>query len=146
MGRYLTVHNKKAAAYLAYVLLIMVTVAMATIIITWSLSTTKELTESSVTLASGRLECKEVRIDAVALPGCNAVTVYNKGTINIEKVMVTFDFERQVPSTMIPVSGSVEVTDEDGQTFSNVVFLPIVKERNNLFGCVDKKLQVNCSP
>lgn len=124
----------------------MVTVAMATIIITWSMSTTKELTESSVTLASGRLECKEVRIDATANPpDCNSVTIYNKGTINIERVMVTFNFERQVPSDMVPVSGSVDVVDNQAP-FSNVVFLPIVKERNNLFGCVDKKLQVNCSP
>lgn len=137
--------NKKAAGYLAYVLLIMVTVAIAAAVITWSLSTTKELTESSVTLASGRLECKEVRIDAVANAGCTSVTIYNKGTINLEQVMVTFDFERQVPSEMIPVFGSAEVKEVNAQqTFSKAVFLPIVKERNNLYGCVDKKLQVNC--
>src|SRR3989344_6670781 len=107
----LTVFYKKAAAYIGYIMLIMITVVMATALIIWSQSTTKELTESTVNLASGRLECKEIKIDATANQACNTLTVFNKGMINIENIRVTFDEARQLDSGNVFVSSSVDVTD-----------------------------------
>lgn len=139
----LPVLYKKAAAYIGYIMLIMITVVMASALIIWSQSTTKELTESTVNLASGRLECKEVKIDATANPGCASLTVFNKGMINIEDVRITFDEARQIDSGNVFVSSSVDVTDPE-PTFSKASLLPIVKERENIFGCNDKKLVITC--
>ncbi len=134
--------HKKAAAYIAYILLIMMTVVIATSIILWSTRTTEELTKGSVNLASGRLECKEVRIDAVPNVGCTSITIINKGMINIENARVTFDNSLQKDSGNLFVSSEVEVTNDS--PFKKAVVLPIVKERENLFGCNDKKLVLNC--
>lgn len=134
--------NKKAVAYIAYILLIMLTVAIATMIILWSKSTTEEMTRSTVNLASGRLECKEVKIDAIAQPGCTSLRILNKGTINIENVRLTFDDVTQADSGVVIVASEISV---DASAFSKVELLPIVKERGNLFGCQDKKLLIRCS-
>lgn len=135
-------HNKKAVAYIAYILLIMLAVAIATMISLWSKSTTEEMTKSTVNLASGRLECKEVKIDAIAQPGCASLRILNKGTINIENVKLTFDDVTQADSGVVIVSSEISV---DASAFSQVELLPIVKERGNLFGCQDKKLLIKCS-
>lgn len=136
--------QKKAASYIGYILMVMITVIIATSIIIWSQRTTKELTESAVNIASGRLECKEVRIDAFASEDCGSLTVSNKGMINIENVKVTLDDARQQDSGRLVVNTELQVNDAQ-HPFSKAVLLPIVKEGENMFGCVDKKLTLNCS-
>lgn len=134
--------NKKAAGYIAYIFLVMMTVAIATFLILWGKSTTERQTESVVNIASGRLECKDLRIDAVAGPGCSSVLLSNKGMVNIHNARVTFDYSRPVDSGVLSVSGEQVQVDDQGFSIANI--LPIVQERGNLFGCADKKLVVKC--
>ncbi len=140
--------NKKAAGYIAYILMVLMTVAIATSLILWGKSTAERQTTGTVNLASGRLECRDIKIDAAAGPGCNSVILSNKGLTNVHHARVAFDSLSQADSGELLATGEKVTVDYIGDNiegFSNADILPIIHERGNLFGCVDKKLIVKCS-
>jgi hypothetical protein len=135
--------NNKAAAYIAYILLILITVTIAAFMIIWGQRTTEQYTEGTLQIASGRLGCRDIRIDAKPDDGCAFITLENKGMLNIEMARVTFDYNRPVDSELLPPM-AISQANDPSPPFKTATILPVIKEDGNMFGCADKKLVVNC--
>jgi len=134
--------RKAIAPVISYVLLIGFAIVLAIIVSVWSKSFVQETTGESIETIEGDLLCREVRINANYNTGCTSINITNNGYIIIEKFAV---------NRLDPVSSSIEETSLSPyestiftQSSSNSVeIIPIVKVKNRLIGCADKKFFIS---
>ena len=87
------------------------------------------------------MDCQQIRIQADP-NSCNTITVTNKGTLNIKKVLI-----RSPDGTIDEAIEDINVGESKGKVIANfekVSLLPVIEVGGELFGCKDKTLTVQC--
>ncbi|MEK6816620.1 MAG: hypothetical protein AABY09_03330 [Nanoarchaeota archaeon] len=145
--------SKKGATWIEYTLATGLFVALAVIMITWGKSFTEEKTDAAITMASGRMDCQQIRIDAVldrSVADTCMVTIVNRGALNVRRVLVRYgDSQAEVDDLRISEIMRQE-TGNEGILMAENLFgykaelLPLVDAGEELVGCKDKILEIDC--
>lgn len=134
--------NRKGSTWLAWILATMLFTTLAIGMILWAKARTTELAGSTAEYEEAKMRCNEIIIAAEKVDGCKEIEVENKGTLNIEKLVVRYNgdsFDSEEP-LLVQKTITLKI---DG-TPNKVELLPIIKVDNVLGSCSIKKLTIDC--
>ena len=145
--------RKKGATWIEYTLATFLFTGLAIVLITWGRDFTQEKTDAAITMASGRMDCQQIKLDAKDLFDGDAqctVTLVNRGSLNVKKVLVRYgDVQEEVPDLKI---ADIMLRDlgTEGVNLTYVItgkveFIPLVESGTTMVGCKDKVLDIICS-
>lgn len=147
--------NRKGSAWIEYTLATFLFVGLAVVLITWGRGFTQEKTDAAITMASGRMDCQQIKLDAKDLVDDDAqctLNLANRGSLNIKKVLIRYGDTQQEVSDLkiadIILRDSGSVTDGVALTLptaGKVEFIPLVESGTTMVGCKDKVLEITCS-
>ncbi len=140
--------NKRAISWIAWILVLGITVTLVTAMIFWSKGQISTLSEATVKYVSGREECKSVKIDAWGNPpDCDALNITNKGYVKISNARLHLDKGNVNDRVAMFGQEIVPTATKENDTisaFSSADILPIVNVKGELYGCSDKVLTISC--
>ncbi len=147
--------NRKGATWIEYTLATFLFTGLAIVLITWGRGFTQEKTDAAITMASGRMDCQQIKLDAKDLAdddGRCTLRLVNRGSLNIKKVLIRYgDTQEEVPDLKIAdiilrdSGGATDGVDLAYVTTGKVEFIPLVESGTTLVGCKDKVLEITCS-
>jgi hypothetical protein len=139
---------KKGTAWVSYILATLFFVGMAITMIVWSQNYSESNVEKGLTYAAGRLDCQSIRIAAdlvYSAPNCD-LTIENKGTLNIQKLLLRYG------ETQDELEGLILDPNDPGKKTQNpsipwtgeVSIMPIIEVNDEMIACTDKTLTLIC--
>lgn len=145
--------SKRGATWIEYTLATGLFVALAVVMITWGRGFTQEKTDAAITMASGRMDCQQVRLDAIldkSVPNTCTVTIINKGSLNVKRVLVRYGGSQVEVNDLKVADLMKQETGSEGFTMAENLFgfkanlIPLVDAGKSLVGCKEKVLDIDC--
>lgn len=138
---------KKGMETLSWILVIGFFVAISALIITWTQSHGKAMTEETVNYVEGRMDCESISIANIS-QNCqtNTVELKNIGTLNIVKISAQLDDKESKSLDLDLKAQGASQTLSIGKSFKKAKLIPITKSNNNLVGCKEKSITIYCPP
>jgi len=151
------VSKKGASPAIAWVLVLGLTIGIATTTFFFLSQQADDLTEKAVTYGEGGLQCESVMVNVAVqnLAECN-LSVVNRGYVNIDQLVIRQTDDKGLNSTVYKdkiLEPKSEGKDEalykaviQTGFCGNVTVMPIISVRDQLSGCSNRVLEVDCNP
>ena len=136
--------KKGVGTIVSWVLLIGLSIGLATTVFFWMTRQTEELSESTVRFVEGGMQCDNVMINAAVEDPCK-LTITNTRYLNIEKVVLRSLDPVDTDECCNPLNvKEKKIVDKAGWSGRQVEVLPIIKVNNDLVACKNKAITVEC--
>ena len=130
---------------IAWVLLIGLSISLATIVTIWMKQTTTKTAEFIINDVEGDVRCADVSMKAFVVqpsPACTDINISNTGYLKIIKVTARHQFGTQeFQVDLLPQTDS-KVLNMHIPT--KVEIIPVIEVGKGLLGCADRKLTLVC--
>lgn len=149
--------KKGASAVVAWVLLLGFTIGLATTVFLWTTRQTEEMSKSAVKFVEGGMQCDDVMINVAVSVPCN-LKIINTRYLNISQLSIrkllpadpkSFIYKDKVlepQSKDKPVERYTASVDMNPVGYcGEVEVMPIINVDDELVGCKNKALKVNCN-
>ncbi len=130
---------------IAWVLLIGLSVALATMVTVWTKQQASKTTEFIIQDVEGDIQCADVSFKAsvVDQAACKDINISNTGYHKIIKVSARTDFgATEFSIDLMPQADSKVLNIAIPST--GVDIIPIIQSSRGLIGCADRKLVITC--
>lgn len=138
--------KKGMSEIIAWILLLGFSISLAVLIFNWTRTHTQELTESTVSFVEGKLECQEIAINVVTNDDCSTITITNKGKLTIDQLAIR-TFRQNYENTLMETTKLAPKQSKQLNILSSnkIEVIPIVKIKEKLVGCNDKRILNECA-
>ena len=138
--------KKGMSEIIAWILLLGFSISLAVIIFNWTRTHTEELTESTVSFVEGKLECQEIAINVATNDDCSTITITNKGKLTIDQLAIR-TFRQDYENTLMETTKLAPKQSKQLNILSSnkIEVIPIVKIKEKLIGCNDKRILNECA-
>ncbi|MEK6839690.1 MAG: hypothetical protein AABX72_02010 [Nanoarchaeota archaeon] len=128
-----------------WVLLIGLSVAIATMVTVWTKQQASKTTEFIIEDIEGDIQCADTAFKAfIVTPPCTDINVSNTGYHKIVKFSLRHQFGTQeFPVDLLPQTDS-KVLNMNLPSPSKVDIIPVIQSSKGLIGCADRKLVITC--
>ncbi len=131
------------AEIVSWILLIGLSVAIATMVTVWTKQQATKTTEFIIQDVEGDIQCADVSFKAfIVTPPCDDINISNTGYHKIVKVSARHQFGTQeFQVDLLPQTDSKVLNINIP---SKVDIIPIIQSSKGLIGCADRKLVITC--
>lgn len=139
--------KKGITPIIGWILLVLFTVGISTVVISWSKGHGEALTKSTVNYVEGRMDCQSVRLANTSLDCGNReveVGLKNIGTLNIAKVSAQINDESSEMKDLDLKAQGEAKTLKTTTPFKKLKIIPIIESNEELIGCKEKSVTVYC--
>ena len=126
-----------------WVLLIGLSVAIATMVTVWTKQQATKTTEFIIDDVEGDIQCADVSLKAfIVTPPCTDINISNTGYHTIIKVNARHQFGTQEFQVDLVPQTNTKVLNINIP--SKVDIIPVIQSSKGLIGCADRKLVITC--
>lgn len=135
--------KKGASEIIGWVLLVGLSVMLAIIVTTWAKQQAQDTSEFIIKDVQDDLRCEEVSMKAfIETPPCSNINVSNTGYHKIIKIIARHKFGTQeFEVNLLPQKDSKVLNINIP---SKIDIIPVIQSGNELIGCADRKLVLEC--
>ncbi len=131
--------NKKAMAWISWILLLLFFLILSVMVYQWSIQHTEMISKQMQEYVEGNIACSDVVFDVQLDISANNDEVTNYGTITIDKLLVRYDGAQSTELEINLIPGNSQLLNMPPYTKSMEV-LPMLLVGNDWVVCPEKKL------